>query len=195
MVSEVNNSGLTLASLKSRLEGFSQTPAAPVSPTPNAQQSNGVISARQQDTVEPAHPNFEILAFAKTAKGANEYIGALQTASSTLKKIDKAISEGASDEQVRELAANSKFLGNTLFDKNLIVSIGKNDFSLTLQNPASLPAEQRGEYIAATRDAISKTLGKVSEAITSPEATPNVPINGQEYNFEEFDAEAFKRMF
>ncbi|MDE7195395.1 MAG: flagellar FLiS export co-chaperone, partial [Helicobacter sp.] len=124
-----------------------------------------------------------------------EYIGALQTASSTLKKIDKAISEGASDEQVRELAANSKFLGNTLFDKNLIVSIGKNDFSLTLQNPASLPAEQRGEYIATTRDAISKTLGKVSEAITSPEATPNVPINGQEYNFEEFDAEAFKRMF
>ena len=195
MVSEVNNSGLTLASLKSRLEGFSQTPAAPVSPTPNAQQSNGVISARQQDTVEPAHPNFEILAFAKTAKGANEYIGALQTANSTLKKIDKAMSEGASDEQIRELAANSKFLGNTLFDKNLIVSIGKNDFSLTLQNPASLPAEQRGEYIAATRDAISKTLGKVSEAITSPEATPNVPINGQEYNFEEFDAEAFKRMF
>ena len=195
MVSEVNNSGLTLASLKSRLEGFSQTPAAPVSPTPNAQQSNGIISARQQDTVEPAHPNFEILAFAKTAKGANEYIGALQTANSTLKKIDKAMSEGASDEQIRELAANSKFLGNTLFDKNLIVSIGKNDFSLTLQNPASLPAEQRGEYIAATRDAISKTLGKVSEAITSPEATPNVPINGQEYNFEEFDAEAFKRMF
>ncbi|MDE7254961.1 MAG: flagellar FLiS export co-chaperone [Helicobacter sp.] len=195
MVSEVNNSGLTLASLKSRLEGFSQTPAAPISPTPNAQQSNGVISARQQDTVEPAHPNFEILAFAKTAKGANEYIGALQTASSTLKKIDKAMSEGASDEQIRELAANSKFLGNTLFDKNLIVSIGKNDFSLTLQNPASLPAEQRGEYIAATRDAISKTLGKVSEAITSPEATPNVPINGREYNFEEFDAEAFKRMF
>lgn len=194
MVSEVHNSGLTLASLKSRLEGFSQMPAAPVSPTPNAQQSNGVISARQ-DTVEPAHPNFEILAFAKTAKGANEYIGALQTASSTLKKIDKAMNEGASDEQVRELAANSKFLGNALFDKNLIVSIGKNDFSLTLQNPASLPAEQRGEYIAATRDTISKTLGKVSEAISSPEATPNVPINGQEYNFEEFDAEAFKRMF
>ncbi|MDE6979016.1 MAG: flagellar FLiS export co-chaperone [Helicobacter sp.] len=194
MVSEVNNSNLTLASLKSRLEGFSQLSSAPVSPTPNAQQSNGVISAKQ-DTVEPAHPNFEILAFAKTAKGANEYIGALQTASSTLKKIDKAISEGASEEQVRELAANSKFLGNTLFDKNLIVSIGKNDFSLTLQNPASLPAEQRGEYIAKTRDEISSTLGKVSEAITSPEATPNVPINGQEYNFEEFDAEAFKRMF
>ncbi len=194
MVSEVNNSNLTLASLKSRLEGFSQVSSTPVSPTPNAQQSNGVISAKQ-DTVEPAHPNFEILAFAKTAKGANEYIGALQTASSTLKKIDKAISEGASEEQVRELAANSKFLGNTLFDKNLIVSIGKNDFSLTLQNPASLPAEQRGEYIAKTRDEISSTLGKVSEAITSPEATPNVPINGQEYNFEEFDAEAFKRMF
>lgn len=194
MVSEVNNSSLTLASLKSRLEGFSQVSSTPVSPTPNAQQSNGVISAKQ-DTVEPAHPNFEILAFAKTAKGANEYIGALQTASSTLKKIDKAISEGASEEQVRELAANSKFLGNTLFDKNLIVSIGKNDFSLTLQNPASLPAEQRGEYIAKTRDEISSTLGKVSEAITSPEATPNVPINGQEYNFEEFDAEAFKRMF
>lgn len=194
MVSEVNNSNLTLASLKSRLESFSQVSSTPVSPTPNAQQSNGVISAKQ-DTVEPAHPNFEILAFAKTAKGANEYIGALQTASSTLKKIDKAISEGAGEEQVRELAANSKFLGNTLFDKNLIVSIGKNDFSLTLQNPASLPAEQRGEYIAKTRDEISSTLGKVSEAITSPEATPNVPINGQEYNFEEFDAEAFKRMF
>lgn len=194
MVSDINNSGLTLASLKSRLEGFSQTPAAPVSPSPNAQQSNGVISAKS-DTLEPVKGNFEVLAFAKTAKGANEYIGALQTASSTLKKIDNAIAEGADDAQVRELAANSKFLGNTLFDKNLIVSIGKNDFSLTLQNPASLPQSERKDYIATTRNEISYTLSKVSEAITSPEATPNVPINGQEYNFEEFDAEAFKKMF
>lgn len=196
MVSEVNNnSGLTLATLKSRLENFSELTGASSKPVPNAQQNNGLVSFKYQDSFEPVKGNFEILSFAKNMKGANEYIGALQTASSVLKKMDKAISDGANDATLNDIATNSKFLGNAIFDKTLVVSIGKNEFSFTLQNPTSLPNAQRQDYIATTRNEINATLSKVSDAISSPDITPSVPVNGQGFNFEEFDAQAFKKMF
>ncbi len=198
MVPEINNSqfGLTLDSLKNRLEHFS----APITsdstqPTPNAQQNNGVISAAKQDTVELSKSNFEVLAFAKTIKGANEFIGALQTANVALKKINKAISSGADENTISEIASKSSFMGNKIFDKNLVVSVGGNEFSLTLQNPASLNSQERLNYVSSKQADIIATLNDVNKTISSPTLPNNVSTNGNPYNFEEFDAQAFKKMF
>ncbi|WP_181566276.1 flagellar FLiS export co-chaperone [Helicobacter monodelphidis] len=197
-MTEINtgNAGLSLALLKSRLGEFSNVPTSSSNAEfkPNATENKGMITPKQ-DSLSLSSSNFEVLAFTKSVKGANEFIGALQTANVTLKKIDKAMSEGADTGVVSDLAEKSSFMGNKLFNKNLLVSVGGKDFSLTLQNPADLSDDSRGEYISSKRAEIAQVLSDVNVAVSSHESMPSVPTNGSKYNFEEFDAEAFKKMF
>lgn len=128
----------------------------------------------------------EIEAFTRGVKGANEYIGALQSADVTLKKMSKS----ENTEAMSALAEASSFMGKKLFDRELVNEIGSERFSLTLRNPAPF-GEEAKEYITQKRGEISGLLAKVSDAISNSNRVEN-PNN---YNFEEFDANAFMKLF
>lgn len=186
--------------------------------TPSNEPENPVLersNSLKGDSAEFDTKRLEIEAFSQGIKGANEFIGALQSADVALKKMGKegenlawihqslqdplmdsstqeALKEQLqeSQEKISSLAQNSSFMGKKLFDRELVNEVGGERFSLSLQDPSSL-GEESMSYIEGKRVEISQTLSKVSEAISKGNSTPN-PNN---YNFEEFDASAFMKLF
>lgn len=128
----------------------------------------------------------EIEAFAQGVKGANEYIGALQSADIALKKMSNLDDA----HEMNKVAQSSSFMGKKLFDKELINEVGGERFSLALRDPSLLGNEAK-EYVAQKREEISGLLARVSSAISNSNRVEN-PNN---YNFEEFDANTFMKLF
>lgn len=128
--------------------------------------------------------------FSEDMKGANEFIGALQSASVVLKKILKLAQSVDSQSEsiqiaqsaIQELVTNASFMELPLFDSNLNATLNGTTYSLVIDNPMPLCADYlnaMNNLIAYTEEKIlelNEMLSRFSEALTEP-ITPGNPAN------------------
>lgn len=131
---------------------------------------------------------------------ANDFIGALQMLDLSLKKVQKNIQERnspelSSEEQKRSLDAqsaaiiqNCSFMGESLFDTSLSVSVGKENFSFEIQNPL-LVLEKAGyegvlAYIEDKREELDALLESIGDAIALGDLS-NIATGSEYRNFKE----------
>ncbi len=151
--------------------------------------------------------------FGEDIKGANEFIGTLQSASLTLKKILK-IAQSASIQDlyikkanIKDVIDNASFMGMSLFDTEFNMTFNSKSYLCIIENPLLLcpndtaieldsqeAQEPMNALIAYTEDKlqeISHILVEISEALVAP----STPASREEYNFEDFSPSQFTQMF
>ena len=151
--------------------------------------------------------------FSEDIKGANEFIGALQSASIALKKLLKlaqSVDIQSQDIQIaqvksamQEIINNTSFMGVKLFDTQLHTHLNTKTYTITIDNPMSLcestshtpscantPMDSFISYVEEKTNEITQMLLDLSEALIEP--TNPKQENG--YNFEEFNPQAFTQM-
>lgn len=137
--------------------------------------------------------DLEIRRFSNDIKGANEMVGAMQIADITLNALSNQAKLGTSSTQELDNTAKAaQFKGESLFGRELSMSLAGENISLSLP----LPSQMEGDLVenfSNKHDEISKSLSKMSELIEK--ASMPIAPNSQNYDFENFDATAFKNMF
>lgn len=122
--------------------------------------------------------------FSEDMKGANEFIGALQTASSTLRKILKLAQsvDSASEApliakargDIARLVEEAAFMGVKLFDSTLSTRMGGVEYTLSLDSPLPLleshstPFSALISYVEEKALEANQTLLTLSEALSAP---------------------------
>lgn len=176
----------------------------------------GVIEDMPKHT--KPYSSIHIHKFSEDMKGANEFIGALQSASIVLKKILKLaqsvdpqsepIQIAQTKSTIQELIAHASFMELPLFDSNLSATLNGTTYNLIIDNPMPLCADctdsnsAMNNLIGYTEEKIielNEMLSSFSEALTEPIA-PGSSTNksNSSYDvsdFNEFNPEHFARMF
>ncbi|WP_334084439.1 flagellar FLiS export co-chaperone [Helicobacter typhlonius] len=120
--------------------------------------------------------------FGEDIKGANEFIGALQSTSVALRKILKiAYNTSAQDMQnikvsIQEIVDNASFMGVGLFETRLDTTLNNTQYSFIVQNPLPLckvieSQVNMGEvvsYVEEKLQEISQMLITLSDVLTEP---------------------------
>lgn len=137
--------------------------------------------------------DLEIRRFSNDIKGANEMVGAMQIADITLNALSNQAKLGTSSTQELDNTAKAaQFKGESLFGRELSMSLAGENISLSLPLPSQIEGDLV-ENFSNKHDEISKNLSKMSELIEK--ASMPIAPNSQNYDFENFDATAFKNMF
>lgn len=176
----------------------------------------GVIEDMPEHT--KPYSSIHIHKFSEDMKGANEFIGALQSASVVLKKILKLaqsidpqsepIQIAQTKSTIQELITHASFMDLPLFDSNLNATINGTTYSLVIDNPMPL-CEDCVDSINAINNLINYTeekvielnemLSRFSEALTAPIAPGNSQNrSSSQYDlgdFNEFNPEHFARIY
>ncbi|WP_300896706.1 flagellar FLiS export co-chaperone [uncultured Helicobacter sp.] len=137
--------------------------------------------------------------FGENIKGANEFIGTLQSASIQDLYIKKA--------NIKDVIDNASFMGMSLFDTEFNMTFNSKSYLCVIENPLLLcpndtaieldsqeAQEPMNALIAYTEDKlqeISHILVEISEALVAP----STPASREEYNFEDFSPSQFTQMF
>ncbi|MCH5313182.1 MAG: hypothetical protein J1E28_02105 [Helicobacter sp.] len=144
------------------------------------------------ETPRESYTAVAIHKFGEDIKGANEFIGALQSASSALKKILK-IAQNTSVQDIQNIKAsmqeiieNASFMGVGLFDTRLDTSLNGITYTLSVESPLSLCVLKSAEsldaessfvevdmsavvaYVEEKMQEISQMLMTLSDALTEP---------------------------
>lgn len=146
--------------------------------------------------------------FGEDIKGANEFIGALQSASLKLKKllnlaqsIDSQSQETQAiqvESSMQKLIDESSFMGVKLFDTELSTSLGGVSYSIVIDSPMPLITTQKHtmsdciSYLEEKSLEIAQMLLTLSEALTAP-ISPNA--QDMAFDFENINAGALAQMF
>ncbi|MCX2716280.1 flagellar FLiS export co-chaperone [Helicobacter sp. MIT 21-1697] len=152
--------------------------------------------------------------FSEDIKGANEFIGALQSASVALKKILKlAQSVDIQSQEIQiaqvksamqEIIDNTSFMGVKLFGTQLHTHLHTKTYTITIENPMPLcegtshtsscanpSMDTLISYVEEKANEITQMLLDLSEALSEPTNAKQE----NSYNFEEFNPQAFAQMF
>lgn len=146
--------------------------------------------------------------FTEDIKGANEFIGTLQSATSALKKILKLaqsvdleyaqpIQISQIKSEIKEIAQSSCFMGVPLFDTEFSTKLNGEHFNLTIDNPMPLAGKDLSSLISYTEEKINEItqmLLQLSDALTQPSFSLHNSTM-PEYNFNEFDKQSFTQLF
>ncbi|TLD81604.1 hypothetical protein LS68_000795 [Helicobacter sp. MIT 05-5293] len=146
--------------------------------------------------------------FTEDMKGANEFIGTLQSATSALKKILKLAQSVDSEYaqpieisqtkgEIKEITQSSCFMGVPLFDTEFSTKLNGESFHLIIDNPMPLADKDLSSLVGYTEEKINEitqTLLQISDALTQPTFSPRNPTM-PEYNFDECDKQNFTQLF
>ena len=140
------------------------------------------IDGATSDLKEPLMQKSKILSFGEDMKSANEFIGALQIISITLKKAINIAKKSDTPHEIRlqiqeqlcleikELTEKCSFMGNSLFDATLLTSLGQNHFEFEINTPNSFLEEYDFEniiiYFEDKQDEIKQKLSLISNKIS-----------------------------
>lgn len=140
--------------------------------------------------------------FSEDIKGANEFIGALQTANVACKKILKLaqnLPENNLLQDLQEIIDNSAFMGVKLFNTQLSTTLNATTYTFCIDNPMPLLQEKDSNtqeafiaYIEEKSQEITQLLLTLSDALV--ESTQSSTQTSGGYNFNEFNAKAFSQM-
>lgn len=129
--------------------------------------------------------------FSEDMRGANEFIGALQSASSALRKILKLAQSVDSESEallitkargdIAKLVEEAAFMGMKLFDSTLSTRMGGVEYTLSLDSPLPLvesspdsaPFSALISYVEEKALEANQTLLALSEALSAP-STGNI---------------------
>lgn len=175
----------------------------------------GVIEDMPKHT--KPYSSIHIHKFSEDMKGANEFIGALQSASIVLKKILKLaksvdlqsepIQIAQTKSTIQELITHASFMDLPLFDSNLSATLNGTTYGLIIDNPMPLCAGVDSinainnliDYIEEKILELNEMLKSFSEALTEPIAPGNsTNKSNSQYDlndFDEFKPEHFAQMF
>lgn len=152
--------------------------------------------------------------FGEDMKGANEFIGALQSASSMLRKILKtaqsidsqsqSIHITKAESEIIEMVENASFMGVKLFDTQLGTRLNGAEYTITFESPLPLLASpshtlQSGNthpfqalisYVEEKAFEASQMLLDLSDALTAP-LSPN---QSRSHSFDTFSPSQFTQM-
>lgn len=142
--------------------------------------------------------------FSEDIKGANEFIGALQTANVACKKILKQIQNVSADslfQDIQDIVENTAFMGVKLFDTQLNTTLNATSYTFCIDNPMPLLQQNKDSatqeafiaYIEEKSQEITQLLLALSDALVESSTQPNTQSNGN-YNFNEFNAKVFSQM-
>lgn len=152
--------------------------------------------------------------FSEDIKGANEFIGALQSASVVLKKILK-VAQSVNTQglhsvrsHIENIIANASFMGVALFDTQLDMHFNAKTYTFSIDNPLSLcPNVDSADSMESTCEVdmsafigyveekgieIAQILIEVSEAISEPSSEQ---YEQEQYSFDTFNPAQFTQMF
>lgn len=141
--------------------------------------------------------------FSEDIKGANEFIGALQSASVALKKILKNAQENANQsvQAIQEIVQSASFMGVKLFDTHFSTRLNGKTYELSIDSPLPLiPQDIATEssadsvnplcnliaYVEDKSLEIAQMLICLSEALSEPSQS--------QYDFNSFNPQAFAQM-
>ena len=175
-------------------------------PTQNlASSTQGSAHAKPLSSVPLS--SLSIHKFGEDIKGANEFIGALQSASLKLKKLlnlAQSLDSQSSIEQQNELKASmnelldsASFMGVKLFGTSLSTSLGGKSYEIAMDNPMPLfnANGSMSDFIAYVEEKsleVAQMLLTLSEALTEP-LTPKSADS--QFDFENVNAGALAQMF
>ena len=147
--------------------------------------------------------------FGEDIKGANEFIGAMQSASVALKKIlklaqnidlehtqDLQISQAKGE--IEQIIQNASFISVPLFDTELETRFNGEHYRSTIENPMPLFKTSQDiptliAYLEEKNNEITQMLLKLSDALTEPTFSPSSQTS--QYDFNHFNAQDFTRLF
>lgn len=151
--------------------------------------------------------------FGEDIKGANEFIGALQSASVSLKKILKIAKDVSSQNMhqsiadMQEIVENASFMGIELFDTQLDMTLNAKSYTFIIENPLSLYPSIPSclDYISEVPEElninvliayIEEKLREITEMLDTVSEALNEPMSSKEehYNFNEFSSSQFAQM-
>ena len=140
--------------------------------------------------------------FSEDMKGANEFIGALQTASIALKKILKNAQNTQqlidSIQAIQDIVDSASFMGVKLFDTHFSTRLNGKTYALSIDSPMPLvphiessltqsnPLHNLIAYVEEKSLEIAQMLIALSDALTEPSPS--------EYDFNSFNPQAFAQM-
>lgn len=147
-------------------------------------------------------PQQSIHKFSEDMKGANEFIGALQTANVACKKILKlakdlgANSLSQDSQDLQDIIENTAFMGVKLFNTQLSTTLNATSYTFCIDNPMPLlQADSNTQaliaYINEKSQEITQLLLTLSDALVES-STPST--SSENYNFNEFNAKAFSQI-
>lgn len=140
--------------------------------------------------------------FSEDMKGANEFIGALQTANVACRKILKlakdlgANSLSQDSQDLQDIIENTAFMGVKLFNTQLSTTLNATSYIFCIDNPMPLLQVDSNTqaliaYIEEKSQEITQMLLTLSDALIES-STPST--SSENYNFNEFNAKAFSQM-
>ena len=147
-------------------------------------------------------PQQSIHKFSEDMKGANEFIGALQTANVACKKILKlakdlgANSLSQDSQDLQDIIENTAFMGVKLFNTQLSTTLNATSYTFCIDNPMPLlQADSNTQaliaYINEKSQEITQLLLTLSDALVES-STPST--SSENYNLNEFNAKAFSQI-
>ena len=147
-------------------------------------------------------PQQSIHKFSEDMKGANEFIGALQTANVACKKILKlakdlgANSLSQDSQDLQDIIENTAFMGVKLFSTQLSTTLNATSYTFCIDNPMPLlQADSNTQaliaYINEKSQEITQLLLTLSDALVES-STPST--SSENYNLNEFNAKAFSQI-
>ncbi|WP_297579131.1 flagellar FLiS export co-chaperone [Helicobacter sp. UBA3407] len=136
----------------------------------------------------------EIRKFSDGVKGANEMIGAMQIADITLNGLGNQIkSSGENITQLDNTAKAAQFKGESLFGKELTLTLAGESVSLSLPLPSQIQGSI-SESLTNKHNEIMQKMGKISDLIEKASLPIGAPTT-QEFDFENFDPNTLKSLF
>ena len=157
------------------------------------QNSTQNIPSDSNDITSLSEQELKLRKFTDGVKGANEMIGAMQIADITLNALGNQLKTGNSDiANLDSTAKATQFKNDSLFGRELSVSLSGESVSISLPFPSKLAENgDLAQALSQKHDEISSKLGKISELIEKG----SQPFVANGFDFENFDANAFKSMF
>lgn len=157
-------------------------------------------------TYSKPYSSIHIHKFGEDMKGANEFIGALQSAHIALKKLlrlaqsvdsqSENIQIAQTKSAMQDVITNASFMGLPLFDSNLNATLNATNYSVIIDNPMPLLIDSQDSihnfitYIEDKTLELNQILLAFSEALSEPIAPKD-----SNYEFKEYSPKHFAHIF
>lgn len=191
MLSSVNPYGIGKVYPNSQVEALKPTMPTQESQTQNIESKN---IQEVQELPNLSQTALEIRKFSDGVKGANEMIGAMQIADMTLSGLGNQIKSSGEDlAQLDNTAKAAQFKGESLFGRELTLSLAGENVALSLPMPSQMEGSI-SENLTNKHNEIMQKMQQISGLIEKA-SLPFGVQNTQEFDFENFDSNSFKGLF
>lgn len=191
MLSSVNPYGIGKVYPNSQVEALKPTMPTQESQTQNIESKN---TQEVQELPNLSQTALAIRKFSDGVKGANEMIGAMQIADMTLSGLGNQIKSSGEDlAQLDNTAKAAQFKGESLFGRELTLSLAGENVALSLPMPSQMEGSI-GENLTNKHNEIMQKMQQISGLIEKA-SLPLGAKNTQEFDFENFDPNSFKGLF